>query len=186
MRNACSRSRLLARSRIKKTRDELSQPVRILSTHGRKLDAHSLAGFEVANCGMTSDFAFRDGKQNGNDGPNRCGFGCRNKQAANIQIADPRDGLFLPVLLPCDPNATRRCDPRKTPVVLPVFSHTQHVRWKRRGILARIFPLSFALYEGPRCKVPTPQIRLQSPPCQPGSRSGQHATACLLGSINTL
>ena len=141
----CSRSRVLAGSRVEKTRNEPSQPVRVLTAHRRELHSHSLTGLHVADRRVSSNFAFRNGKQNGNYSANRRRCGCRNKKAANVQIAYATNGLFLTVLLPCDPNATRRCDSRKTPVMLPVFAHTQPARFERCGVPAHVFSATAAL-----------------------------------------
>ena len=86
-----------------------------LLAHGDKLDAHTYAGSDVFHQSGAADFAFGYGEQKRDRSAGGRGIGSVDEQAADIQIANARD-VLLAAVLPGDPDAFRRGDPREAAI----------------------------------------------------------------------
>lgn len=89
----------------------------MLLAHGNELHAHPFTGSDISDQRRAADFAFGHRKQQCDgsaDGRWRCAL---NEETAYIQIADARDTLHA-VMLPGDPDAFWRRDPRVATIAL--------------------------------------------------------------------
>jgi len=100
--------------RLEKAVDEPVEAIAINRTQGGELDAHSFAARNVADDGMSADFAFGHGEEHRDDFAEG-GRGVRfDEEAADVEVADAADGLLVIFVVPSDPDAARCRDTRET------------------------------------------------------------------------